>query len=124
MSIPGINLLRLASSVIKFQTVQHFKFLSRTADARGTFVPSYADPVNIKGSLQPVPLRMFTALGLDFNKEYVILYTSTDVVTVGRDGSGDRLSYNGKNYVCEDRTDWNAQDGWNGVIAVYVPPLP
>lgn len=117
----GGNLLGLALGVLGSQSPTWERFTGRAANAAGYQVPTYAAPVAIAGSVQPIPTRLFQALGLDFQKEYVTLYTPADVVGVGRDESGDRITYNGERYLCESATDWQTQAGWVAIVAVKVP---
>ncbi len=123
MSVPGINLLGLALSVIGQQTVTVYKFLNRATNAAGLDVPAYAAGVAVQGSVQPIPQRNYEALGLDMLQTYVMFYTPYALIAVARDGSGDRFVYGGLHYLCESKTDWRQQDGWNAVIAVNVPAL-
>jgi hypothetical protein len=115
------NLLSLAMGVVGGQPVTLSRFTGRAENAAGYTVPTYADPVAIAGHVQPIPQRLFQALGLDWAKEYVTLYTPAGVVVVGRDESGDKITYNGATYLCESSTDWLGQAGWVAVVAVKVP---
>lgn len=114
------GILSMALGVIGAQPVMLSRFTSRTTNAAGFQVPSYAAPVPIEGNVQPVPQAMYERLGLDWNKSYVNLRTTAGVVVVDRDGAGDRITYNGATYVCESSTDWLAQAGWVQVTAVKV----
>lgn len=121
MSVPGSNLLNQALSLIAAQPVMLRRFTGRTVNSIGEYVNTWAAGVAIVGSVQAVPQRMYEQLGLDWNRDYVTLYTSEQVIEVNRDGTGDRLVYGGRHYLCESLTDWYGQDGWNAVIAVHVP---
>lgn len=114
------NLLTLAMGVTGSQTVQWQRFKSRTTNAAGHKVPVYYDAASLRGSVQPVPQSRYQALGLDFAKEYVTLYTLAGVVGVERDGAGDRIVWNGKTYNAESDTDWTAQAGWRAVLCVRI----
>jgi hypothetical protein len=46
------------------------------------------------------------------------------VVTVDRDESGDRITYNGRIYIAEDGTDWSGQAGWSAIRCVRVKEPP
>jgi hypothetical protein len=116
-----MNLLALAHRVIPPQRVEWQRVTSRAENAAGYTVSTYAAAVPIRGTVQPVPQTKYQALGLDFNREYVALHTPAGVVSVGRDESGDRITYNGSTYLCESLTDWHAQAGWAVVVAVKVP---
>lgn len=115
------NLLALAQSVIGVQPVTWRKFLSRNENAAGYEVAVYDDAKPIEATVQPVPRKMYDTLGLDYNREYVTLYTPAGVVCVSRDGSGDKVIHDGKTYVCESGTDWKAQAGWVSIVAIKVP---
>lgn len=115
------NLLGLAQSVVGVQPVTLAKFTGRVENAAGYQVPSYAAPVPIKATVQPIPQAKYQALGLDWNHEYVTLFTPAGVVTVGRDASGDKVTFAGGSYLCESATPWSAQAGWSSIVAVKVP---
>jgi hypothetical protein len=116
-----VNLLSLAQRLIPPQSVAWERMTGRVENAAGYTVPSYAAPASITGNVQPVAQSAYQALGLNFERKYVTLYTPAGVVAVGRDESGDRITYNGETYVCESATDWKAQDGWQAILAVRVP---
>jgi hypothetical protein len=110
----------MAQRVIPPQAVTWERMTGRAENAAGYTVPTYAPAVPIRGNVQPVPQTKYQALGLDFNREYVTLHTPAGVVAVGRDESGDRITYNGATYLCESLTDWSGQAGWVAVVAVKV----
>lgn len=118
MTVPGSNLLKRASRLIKLQAVAYYQDAGRTNNDIGVEQTVYEPPVTVQGSVQAVPLSAYQQLGLDFGKTYVTLYTQTPMVGVARDVSGDVFTYNSKVYQVQSPTDWNAQDGWNGVLAV------
>lgn len=114
------NLLSLAQGVIGVQPVAWERMTGRTENAAGYQVATYAAAVTLRASVQPVPQKMFDLLGLDRNREYINVYTPGGVVAVGRDESGDRLTYAGRVYVAESETPWLPQAGWSQVLAVRV----
>lgn len=124
MSVPGLNLLNMASGLIHFQTAQLRRFTGRVTNAQGLDDSTYAAPVPFKGSIQPIPKARYEALGLDWNKIYVMIFSSEPLQVIKRDGTGDRVIYAGLEYLCEDEVDWKAQDGWAYTTAVQVPPVP
>ena len=117
---PGSNLLLRASRLIGFTKVQYLKDLGRVTNEIGLDVTTYAAPVDIMGSLQAVPRSVYQAYGLDFQKNYLMFYTTTDVIDLARDVSGDMLQYGGKKYQLVSETDWMQIDGWTGVLCVQV----
>lgn len=119
--IPGSDILAMALTVIDATTVRLYEFTGRSTTAAGMRVATFADPVDIVGSLQPVPRAMYQQLGLDFNKNYVTFYSSKSIKDVTRDRTGDQLEYDGKRWQVESSNDWLSVDGWNGVLCVQVP---
>lgn len=120
MIIPGANLLGLAFGVIGRQTVAWSQFTGGALNAAGVRVPTWAPPVDIGGSFQPVPNTLIQALGLDWTKTYANFYAEADFTDVMRDKTGDRLAYAGKTYQILSKTDWKPQDGWQGVLCIEV----
>lgn len=120
MIIPGANLLNMAFSLIAQQSVLHYRFLERITNEAGIDEPVYAEPDTITGSLQPVPRIMYQAYGLDYVKNYVMFYTSVNVLDVGRDVSGDKIEFQGKVFQCLSANDWHGVDGWLAILAVEI----
>lgn len=120
MIVPGSNLLNMAFSLIGQQVVAWEVFQGMTTNDAGVDVPTWATPVDIGGSLQPVPKSLIQQLGLDWTKNYINFYASRDIGDVVRDKTGDRITYAGKVYQVLSDNDWFMQDGWKGVMAVEV----
>lgn len=118
---PGDNLLEDALDIIASQDVDLYRFVTRTKDARGVWVGSYAGPVPVQGSVQAVDRKHYQQMGLDFARTYVKFFTSEEVRNVQRDQTGDLFTYGGRWYQAESQTSWLDQDGWNDVLAVMVP---
>lgn len=121
MLVPGSNLLSMALGVIRPQAPQLSAWVSRTRGVTGVFVDTYAEPVTISGSFQPIDRKAYQALGLDLARTYSVLYTSTPIRTVAPDVAGDLVTYAGKTHKAESVMDWQAQDGWRSYIFVEVP---
>jgi len=121
MNIPGANLLSIAARVIAMQTLQHRAFVSRTENAAGDTVSTFAAPVDIQGSVQPINKRLYQELGLNLTKNYVMLYTSANVSPTTRDREGDLVSFNGKTWQCESDENWAKFDGFTKMLCVEVP---
>lgn len=116
------NILGLALGAIGgVHDVRLLRFTGSTDNAAGYTVPAYADPVRIVGNVQPLDRKLYQALGLDFAKDYVTLYTSADVQCTGRDRAGDRFTWEGDTYLCESGEHWHMQAGWVAITAVKVP---
>ena len=118
--IPGSNLLNMALTLIAPQTVDYYQYLSRTTNSIGVYESVFASPVTIIGSFQPIPRQLYEQYGLEFQKEYWILYTSTPLADIARDISGDQIVFNNRRYECQSTTEWFALDGWVGTLCVFI----
>lgn len=116
--IPGSNLLDLALSVIETQDFQLRRFSGAAINAIGVDQITFEDPVTVSGSVQAVPRSLYQHLGLDFKKNYIMIYTSVEIVGTQRDRAGDKVDYNGQVYQAESENDWRPMDGWSGVLCV------
>lgn len=112
MPIPGSNLLKKALGVIGSQTLSYYKASGRSLNSIGQDVTTYALPVSVKGSFQPVPKALYAQFGLDFTKDYFNFFVSKDLVDITRDVSNDLLVFNSVVYQCESATKWYQIDGW------------
>lgn len=121
MSVPGSNLLRLAMGPIRRQTLQHRAFTGRTINSVGDYVSTFAAPVDITGSMQPVNRALYQQLGLNLAKNYSMLYTEANVMPTERDREGDYVDFGGRVWQCESDQDWRAVDGWRKFLCVEVP---
>ena len=118
--IPGQNLLNMAFTLIAKQMVMYYQYGSRSSNAVGQDITIYLDPVEMFGSFQAVPRRLYEFYGLDLQKNYSTFYTSNDILDITRNVSGDQMTYNGRRYQVESNNDWYAQDGWKGVLVVDI----
>ena len=118
---PGNNILNAAFSAIGKQTVQYTKYLGKATNAAGLDEPNFAAAVPVLGSVQAIPRSKYEYLGLDFQKNYVMFYTSSCVLDLQRDVAGDRFTFGKKKYQCQSKTDWCAIDGWSSVLSVEIP---
>lgn len=123
MNVPGVNVLGLALGVIARTPVTLFTFVKNERQANGVDLPTYAPGVAITGSVQAVSSKTKMELGLEWQDEYVTLFTSALVRAIERDGAGDVFVWNGKYYHGQGGSDWTGQDGWNEVLAVKIRPL-
>lgn len=129
MSVPGCNVLGMALTLIKPQSVRWYRFAANTLDAAGIRVPTYNDGGDISGSWQSVPRQLFEKLGLNFEKSYRVFYTAADILDIRRAVAPDLINAFGRQYSAEYSTPWVNQDGWNEVVlvdvgAAAVPPAP
>lgn len=122
MSIPGANLLAMASRLIKFQKIVWERNLSMPIDAAGIDSPTYAPPVPILASVQAVPRSVIVREGLDLEENYLMVYTEKPLQDLRRDKAPDLLTFGGRKYNVESNTNWKIQDGWLGAIVIDTGP--
>ncbi len=120
MIIPGQNILNMALTIISRQSIVYYRYIGRIQNSVGQDVTHYQNGQIITGSFQPVPRKMYFTLGLDLQKDYYTFYTSNPILDVGRDISGDQISFNNQRFQCESDNDWYALDGWKGVLCVHI----
>jgi hypothetical protein len=121
--IPGSDILNDALSIISSQAITYYKFSGRTLNAVGQDVAVYDAPVTVYGSFQPIQRNFYQQLGLDLQKSYFNLFTSNNIVDVGRDVSGDQVNFQGQMYQCESLTQWFDMDGWVQIRCVAILEL-
>jgi hypothetical protein len=115
------NIMGLALSVVGRQPVMWERFRGRTENRAGYWEKSYYPAQRLKdANVQPIPQKMYQALGLDFGKQYMTLYTPAGVVAADRDECGDRITWGGVMWVAESDTDWSQQAGWTAITCVRV----
>jgi hypothetical protein len=115
------NLLRQAFKLIPQQDFQYCKWESKTVNEQGIMINSYASPVSYKGSIQAIDQALYEKLGLDFEKQYRMVYASVfmhGVDVSSEQNTPDRLIFEGKNWKVIRNTPWYSADGWCGVLVV------
>jgi hypothetical protein len=120
MFVPGSNLLRLARTLIRFQSIKYYPAESRTLNAARQYVPTFGSPFTMKASVQAVDRNSYANMGLDFNSLYVQVYAELNMIDLERDSSGDRFVYNGDIYAMSKGQNWFAQDGWATCLAIRI----
>ena len=120
MGVPGSNLLRQASRAIKFTGVKFVKFEGRTQNDARQWVNSYAAPAPLRASVQAIQRSQYQDLGLDFQKDYIKIWASANLIDLARDYSGDLFCYGGRKYQLIDNTNWKLQDGWASALAIDI----
>lgn len=118
--IPGANILSQALRVIQPQTLQHRAFVSRVENAAGDTLPTFAAPVSIQGSMQPVNKALYQQLGLNLAKNYSTLFVFGTVQPVARDRDGDLVIFAGKTWQCESDWDWSGVAEYRKILCVEV----
>lgn len=121
MNVPGSNILAAALTVICPEGFEYFKYRGTTTNAIGFDVVSFEAGVMVSGTVQAVDRAIYSDLGLDWEKQYIRIWTTQDIDDLERDRAGDQIEWNGDRYQIVDQSDWHSQDGWNGCLFVEVP---
>jgi hypothetical protein len=129
VSVPGSNLLQRALNLIAPFSVSYYAYTGRETNDAGYDIPSYAEAVTIRGSLQSVDKAMYALYGLDLQKTYFVFYVSQNIIDIQRDVSNDYIVFNSVRYNCEsNKANWFQIDGWVGTLCVldgpFTPPPP
>ena len=112
------NLFNIATSVIPPETAEYMQFTSNAVNSIGLSVPTYAEAVTIKASIQPVGDSSYKDLGLDFQKEYYYVYSNQRMHGLNEQAQPDKLKFHGKEFIVQKTCYWNEYDGWGYVLAV------
>lgn len=112
------NLFNIAISVIPPETAQYVQFTGETVNQIGLSVPSYAEPIDIEASIQPLGDTAYKDLGLDFQKEYYTVYSNQRMHGINEQKHPDKLKFHGKEFTVQKTTYWNEYDGWGSVLVV------
>lgn len=118
--IPGINLLSIALGVITPQQIVLHKWLSRSKNDLGHWVPVYAAGVPVEGSWQPTDTKRYAELGFDATKDYFTFYTTEPIRNLSRGTGVDVCYHNGRKYETVGETNWQTVDGWQAAYFVDV----
>lgn len=124
MTVPHSNLLKRAFKLIARDTVQWYQFTGCTTNSYGVDVNTYAQPIDVSGSLQAVPQNYYIMMGLDFQKNYVTFFCPVALLDLQRNVSGDVIKFNGRVYTVESLTDWYTIDGWVQALCVLTDGVP
>ena len=122
--IPGVNLLNIAFGAIASQSLTWRQYAGRSENALGQFVTTYAEPVTIRGSWQPVQRDQYAEMGLDESKSYFNLYTAHQLRGVEEGRAPDLIDYAGRRYSVHGVTPWAGLDGWNHAVCVELGVAP
>jgi hypothetical protein len=116
------NLLIRAMHLTGFVTVQWYAATGGTVNSVGKIVTAFAGPEPVQAQVQPVPRSMMQFLGLDAQKEYIMIYAAVKMDDLTRDRSGDQIVFSAYRYSILSNTEWFPINGWNGQVAVKIGP--
>jgi hypothetical protein len=118
--IPGSNLFRQATRLITPVLVPYYMFQGRALNDNRQWVSTFEPPVDVLMSVQAVQRITYVQYGLDLKRNYIKIYTDSDIVALDRNSSGDRLIWNNDWFQLEDENTWYLMDGWASALAVKV----
>lgn len=120
MLIPGSNILGIALTAINpTGGVEVKKYLGKQENDFGSTIKTYSGPVPVVGcSLQPMPTSMIQQLGLSLQKQYINIWTQSNIQVAYNGNEGDILIWGGAEWEVMSPTSWQEQDGWKQIIAV------
>lgn len=113
------NVLNVALTVIPPQTLYYEKWLGNDINELGYSVPTYSDPVEIKGSVQNhITERVRQAYNLDMDRNYCLVNIPAEVVGIETQTTPDRLTIKGKKWIVVKCNNWYSYNGWVKLIVV------
>lgn len=118
--IPGIDLLEEAFELIGSEDVPFRQFIGREKNLVKQFVNAYGEPFWLEASVQAASQKVYKQYNLDWQKKYVMIYASTEFITIDRDSGGDQFVWDGQVYQMTERNTWFLQDGWCRAMAVAI----
>lgn len=118
MNLLEENLLEIALGVIPGENFIYRRFLGTVENEIGLNVPQFAEPIEVTGSIQGVELDVYSQLGLDFQKNYRLVYASIDMKGIEEQEIPDRLEFYGLTWSVVKIVPWVKYNGWNGVLVV------
>ena len=114
------NLLNKALTLIPGETFIYYQYQGETVNAMGIKVPTYADGITVKGSVQSPENSVYQQMGLSLDKNYKMFYGSINIKGNALQPQPDRFEYNGGLYEVIRNAHWYIYDGWCGVLAVEI----
>ena len=124
MTFNVLNPAMAATSILGCnKTFTFYKYEGATIDDMGRDVPSYADAVTYRGSIQPVPNKMYEQLGLDLDKNYKTVFCSKLMYSNAESVQPDRIVYDGRTYEIVENKNWYETNGYTKVLMVELKEL-
>lgn len=122
-----MNLLPIAMSATSIlgcnKSFIYQKYKDTVLDEMGRDAPEFEDDVTLSGSIQPVSNKMYEQLGLDLNKNYIVIYSPALMQSIAQSVQPDRIIYNGFTFELVENKDWYGTNGWTKAIAVELKSL-
>lgn len=118
MNLLEQNLLEIALDIIPGDEFILHKFWRTAETETGLNIPVYEEGVKLTGSIQGVELDIYPQLGLDFEKNYRLVYASADMKGLEDQEVPDILEFYEKKWSVVKTVPWLKYNGWNGVLVV------
>ena len=114
----SFNLLKAALNVLPKQNFIWRKFAGFDDDGQGLRINKYAKGIELVGSVQALDREMYDQLGLDREKEYLVVYSSADIKGVSGQNAPDIIEFGGGVYKVVRNYPWYFYNGWAGVVVI------
>jgi hypothetical protein len=111
-----INLLYAALSALPKQNFQIRKFIDFQEDSAGLKINRYSLPQDAIGNIQAVNNEIYKKLGLDFEKNYLMLWSLEPIKVLNGQNAPDMILIDGKAFKPIRELDWYGYNGWTCVL--------
>lgn len=119
-----LNLLPIAMNATSIlgcnQQFEFYQFQGSTLDDLGRDIPQYLDPINLKGSIQAVPNKMYEQLGLDLDKNYITVFCPQLIQSLAQNSQPDRIIWNNRTFEAIETKDWTNLNGYTKALFVEI----
>lgn len=119
-----LNLLPIAMNATSIlgcnQQFEFYQFQGSTLDDLGRDIPQYSDPINLKGSIQAVPNKMYEQLGLDLDKNYITVFCPQLIQSLAQNNQPDRIIWNNRTFEAIETKDWTNLNGYTKALFVEI----
>lgn len=119
-----LNLLPIAMNATSIlgcnQQFEFYQFQGSTLDDLGRDIPQYSDPMNLKGSIQAVPNKMYEQLGLDLDKNYITVFCPQLIQSLATNTQPDRIIWNNRTFEAIETKDWTNLNGYTKTLFVEI----
>lgn len=112
----GFNVLEAALNAIGRDGFSYLKFEGQQAGPSGFKRQTFAAPVVVLGSVQPMNSKDVMDRGLTDTESYIVARGSLTFLEGGRDVSSDQVEFSGDKYQVISVAPWNGQNGWSMAV--------
>ena len=112
------NLLEQALSVLPAVNFYYRLYEGETRNELGVKIPSYGQWLSCRGMVQPVNRSKYEDLGLDFAKNYINVWGTLNLKTVGLQNQPDQILWNSCIWTITAVNEWFQYNNWVNVTAV------